>query len=247
MVGNLYKANRTARELVRHAAMRLGLNAFVDKIRWAKGIPVEHLQGGSIASRFVNIYDKGIWAHGLTNVPLSGTGSALAMTKELREKLPEALRAIGCETLIDAGCGDLTWMGSIDLAVDYIGIDVVPSVIQANAEKYASDRRRFLCVDAIKDDLPGGDTVLCREVLFHLSFADIHTLLRNLARKPRRWLIATTDSATWFNADIRTGDYRMLNLRRAPFRFPEPDLAIDDAEQIEGRQLGVWGFDRLPR
>lgn len=246
MVGNLYKADRTARELVRHAVTRLGLNAFLDSIRRAKGIPVAHLQAGSIAGRFVDIYDKGAWVHGLTDVPSSGTGSALAVTKGLRENLPETLRTIGCKTLIDAGCGDLTWMGSIELAADYIGIDVVPSVIQANTEKYASERRRFLCVDATKDNLPDGDTILCREVLFHLSFSDTHALLHNLARKPRRWLIATTDSATWFNSDIRTGDYRMLNLRRAPFRFPEPDLAIDDAEQIEGRRLGIWKFDRLP-
>ena len=93
--------------------------------------------------------------------------------------------------------------------------------------------------------MPDADTILCREILFHLSFEDIHQLLRNFARKPRAWLIATTDIMTFFNADIRSGDFRILNLRRGPFKFPEPDFVIDDSGLIPGRQLGIWRFDRL--
>jgi hypothetical protein len=245
MFTNLQKANRTAKEIVRHAATRLGLNAVVDTVRRAKGVPVDHLHDGSTASRFAHIYDNGIWTYGLDGVPGSGTGSALAVTKSLRALLPGLLEEIGCETLIDVGCGDLTWMSAVKLPADYIGIDVVPSVIAANAQKYGGER--FFCLDAIADELPDGDTLLCREILFHLSFADIHSLLCNFARKPRRWLIATTDTATWFNADIRSGDYRLLDLCRAPFRFPAADIVIDDSEQIAGRRLGVWRFDRLPQ
>jgi hypothetical protein len=83
-------------------------------------------------------------------------------------------------------------------------------------------------------------------VLFHLSLADGYSLIRNLARKPRRYLLATTDDVTMFNADVRTGDFRFLNLRKAPFNFPAPDHTIADDWLLKGRQLAVWRFDRLP-
>jgi hypothetical protein len=237
---------RTTKEVVRHAFTCLALHGVVDRIRKVKGFPVEHLRGDSLASRFGEIYDIGAWTAGRNDIPLSGSGSSLETTRSVREGLPVMLERIGAHSLIDVGCGDLTWMSTIDLGVDYIGVDVVPSVVQRNAEAHGSARRRFLCRDALSDDLPDADTVLCREVLFHLGFDEIAALLRNVASKPRRWLIATTDASTWFNADIRCGDYRVLNLQLPPFRFPAPDYTIDDSAQIPGRQLAVWAFDRLP-
>jgi hypothetical protein len=238
---------RTAKEVVRHMATGLALHGVVDGVRKMKGYHVGHLQGGSLANRFGDIYEAGVWTVGSNDVPLSGCGSSLPATKSVRESLPGFLRKIGSRSLVDVGCGDLTWMSTIDLPVDYVGVDVVPGVIQRNTAAYGSDRRRFLCLDALIDDLPDGDTVLCREVLFHLGFSEIAALLRNVSRKPRRWFIATTDASTWFNADIRCGDYRVLNLRLRPFRFPAPDYAIDDSVKIPGRQLAIWNFDRLPQ
>ena len=94
------------------------------------------------------------------------------------------------------------------------------------------------------------NTALCREILFHLSFADGLYLLRNLARKERRYLIATTDRATFFNADIRSGDFRILNLTKKPFLFPQPDFAIDDAGVMRWqatRSLAIHPFGSPPR
>ncbi|MGP9814530.1 class I SAM-dependent methyltransferase [Rhodopseudomonas sp. NSM] len=237
---------RTAKEIVRHALTRLALHGIVDGIRSAKGFSVGHYRSGSLAARFGEIYEVGLWTGGTGDVPLSGTGSTLAATRSIREGLPALLQKIGAEALLDVGCGDLTWMSTIDLGIDYVGVDVVESVVRRNIEAYGSERRRFLCRDAMTGDLPEADTVLCREVLFHLGFAEIAAVLRNIASKPRRWLIATTDASTLFNADIRCGDYRVLNLRLSPFGFPEPDHWIDDSAQIPGRRLAVWSFDRLP-
>ncbi|PZA13623.1 class I SAM-dependent methyltransferase [Rhodopseudomonas palustris] len=238
--------HRTAKEVVRHALTRLAMHRLVDSVRSAKGFSVGHFRNGTLAARFGEIYDVGLWTGGTGDVPLSGTGSTLAATRSVREGLPSLLRAIGAETLLDVGCGDLTWMSAIDLGIDYIGVDVVESVVRRNIEMHGSARRRFYCRDAMIGDLPDADTVLCREVLFHLGFAEIAAVLRNVGAKRRRWLIATTDASTLFNADIRCGDYRVLNLRLAPFRFPEPDHWLDDSAQIPGRRLAVWSFDRLP-
>jgi hypothetical protein len=234
----------TAKEVVRDVITRLELHGILDRMRKARGICVDHLYSQSVALRFTGIYDTKAWTHGDAGTPLSGTGSSLQATTVIRENLPRILQDINARCLIDIGCGDLVWMSTVHLSVDYVGVDVVPSVIRQNTEKYASDTRRFVCLDALVDDLPDGDTVLCREILFHLSFSDIGKLLGNLRRKPRRWLIATTDESTWFNADIRSGDYRVLNLRKRPIRFPKPAFVIEDSHLMEGRGLAVWEFDK---
>jgi hypothetical protein len=147
--------------------------------------------------------------------------------------------------LLDIGCGDFTWMQHVDLGADYIGIDVVPSVISANENAFGSMTRTFHCIDAVDDPLPTADAVLCREVLFHLSFGDIERLVGNVRISGARYLIATSDTCTAFNANIRTGDYRLLNLRRRPFRFPRPQVWLPDDSRVGGRGLGVWSLEDI--
>jgi SAM-dependent methyltransferase len=218
---------RTAKESARHLMHSLG---------WRRKYP--HLQFVHMRDRFSAIYDTGVWQNGMVDQPLSGQGSSLEVTEALRANLRATLDRLGSRTLLDIGCGDLTWMKQIQLHQSYVGIDIVPSVVEANRAKLpAAD---FHCLDATTDDLPEGDTILCREVLFHLSFADGQKLIANVCRKPRKWLICTTDSQTMINADIESGDFRMLNLRKAPYRFGEPVAVIADDGLIEGRELGVW-------
>lgn len=221
----------TLREIARHALYRIGMRR-----------PVGNLQLAARGDRFADIYDRGLWRAGEGEQPLSGPGSSLAVTESIRSKLPALLRALSAGTLLDIGCGDLTWIKTLELD-HYIGVDIVPSVIEAN--RILLPTHEFRCLDAVVDDLPDADTVLCREVLFHLSFDDIKALIANLNRKERRWLIATTDVATDFNADIATGDFRLLNLRRAPFRFPDPVMSIEDDGLMPGRRLSVWSIQAL--
>jgi hypothetical protein len=48
-----------------------------------------------------------------------------------------------------------------------------------------------------------------------------------------------------FNSDIRTGDFRMLNLRRRPFGLPPPLLSVPDDRVTPCRTLGVWRTDAI--
>jgi hypothetical protein len=205
-----------------------------------------HLEKQTPSSRFETIYAQGIWQNGDLHTPKSGPGSSLQATDGLRWHLPNVLDEIAAKTLLDVGCGDFTWMSRIELHQSYIGVDIVPSVIADNA-RYADPRRQFFCIDAISGQLPEADTILCRETLFHLSFADGRRFLRNAFSRPRSWFLCTTESDTWFNADIHTGDYRPLNLRRPPFSFPPPYRMIEDAAVRRGRAIGVWPVQSLPR
>jgi len=125
-------------------------------------------------------------------------------------------------------------------------VDIVSGVIAANESAYHSDRRRFLVLDATRDRLPEADAVLCREVLFHLSFSDIWRVIGNLHNSGAKYLIATNDSGRTFNADILSGDYRMLNLHKSPFFFPPPLLSIPDDALASSRVLAVWNVTDLP-
>jgi hypothetical protein len=131
-------------------------------------------------------------------------------------------------------------MREVALGYPYVGVDIVASVIEANNSAFADDAHGFAVRNAITDELPDGEAVLCRDMLFHLSLADGLRALRNILAKDRRFLIVTTDAVTDVNGDIITGDYRARNLRRAPFNFPEPIETIDDSLVEPMRSIGVW-------
>jgi SAM-dependent methyltransferase len=233
MSGKIKTLERTAKEILRHLIRR-----FVARAKAADSEPPSRKE------RFSLIYRHGLWTDGDPAVPLSGGGSTLQATQTIRERLPELLQDLQCETLLDVGCGDFTWMSTVALPCRYIGADVVPSVIESNS-KFADDRRTFVLHDAVNEQLPEADVVLCREVLFHLSLEDALSVLRTILRSERSYLVATTDARTLFNGDIETGDFRLLNLEKRPFRFPPPLRTLPDEWMSEGRRLGVWQIESI--
>jgi hypothetical protein len=237
---------RSAKELARHLFLKLHADHFFDRIRPGSAVKGDLLEAPTRRERFSAIYDRGLWQHSDAAVPGSGQGSSLEVTTTLRTELPTILNLLGVKVLIDLGCGDFTWMRTLSLEQKYIGVDVVPSVVEANMANFSDAKRSFICLDVAEDDLPDGDAILCREVLFHLSFEDICAVLRNCNKKPRRYLMTTTDSSTLINSDIRSGDFRRLNLSKSPFHFPAPDQIIADDAIEKGRKIGVWRWERLP-
>ncbi|MBC7520968.1 MAG: class I SAM-dependent methyltransferase [Sandarakinorhabdus sp.] len=222
-------ALRSAREFARHSLYRLGLRKTADP-----------RVTGSLADRFTGIYEQGIWTEGRADVPGSGAGSTMDATATLRARLPALLTELDATSLLDVGCGDLHWMSKLQLPCPYLGIDIVPAVIARNTAEFGSETRRFAVANAVADALAPADVILCREVIFHLSFADARALLRNLLTTGCRWIMLTSDSATLFNADIESGGARILNLEIAPFRLGPPAQAIIENESYRGRRIGVW-------
>ena len=154
--------------------------------------------------------------------------------------------------LLDAPCGDFTWAGPLADAVDrYIGVDVVPALIRENGRRFAARNRRFLCRDMVTQRLPSADLILCRDALVHLSTADVGSALANFRRTGAEYLIVTTFLKDRSNPEIATGDWRPLNMERAPFRFPPPLALIDERCDHTGgiyddKRLGLWRFSELP-
>jgi SAM-dependent methyltransferase len=94
------------------------------------------------------------------------------------------------ERVVDLGCGDFG-VGSriIRANVAYTGIDVVPALIDYNQKMFGSPGVEFRCLNIIDDDLPPGDLCLVRQVLQHLSNAQIQKILKSLSRY--RYVIVT--------------------------------------------------------
>jgi hypothetical protein len=233
----------TLKEFSRHVLHKAGALEPLRKMRHGK---IRRGEGATLQERFVDIYDSGVWQTS-PDTPLSGAGSAPAVAERLGAQLPSLVAELGATSFADVGCGDFVWMKDVDLGCPYLGLDIVPSVIAANQSRFGSDVRSFALCNAVSDPLPTAEIVLCREILFHLSFADARALLANVVRSKARWLLATTDPMTGFNADIESGDFRVINLCAAPFGFPEANRQLMDDALVPGRYVGVWDISRLPQ
>ena len=202
-----------------------------------------------LQERFERIYSTNLWSDPESR---SGVGSALDATRVLRAELPKALRELGTRVLLDVPCGDFTWMERVDLAgIEYVGGDIVPSIVAENKRLHASGSRRFALVDLTRDELPDADVLLCRDCLVHLCYANIRAVLANIARSNIRYVLMTSFPGRGGNRDVQDGDWRTLDFQAPPFSFPEPRLTIvEECEEEEGsyadKSLLAWRVADLP-
>jgi hypothetical protein len=196
-----------------------------------------------LQKRFERIYETNLWSDPETR---SGVGSTLDSTRVVRAELPKALRKLGARVLLDVPCGDFTWMAQADLSgVDYIGGDIVPTIIERNKHTHSSASRRFVELDLTRDQLPDADVLLCRDCMVHLSYANIRAALVNIARSNIQYLLMTSFPGRGDNKDVEDGDWRPLDFQAPPFSFPEPVLTILEGCEEEGgsyadKSLVAW-------
>jgi hypothetical protein len=201
---------------------------------------------------FSHIYKSGGFSIG--NEPLSGSGATLSQTKSVREEIPKILKELNAKTIIDAPCGDFTWMKEVDLNdYEYIGIDIVEELIKKDNNEYANGKRTFLVRDIVKDSIPTADLILCRDCFVHLSNKDVLRTIRNFKRSGSLYLLTTTFTKLETNKNLVSGrGWRPINLERPPFNFPEPLKIInEDCTEDEGRysdkSLALWKISLLPK
>jgi hypothetical protein len=177
---------------------------------------------------------------------ISGVGSYLKSTIAVRAELPGLLREIETKSLLDAPCGDFNWMSKVHIGdIKYIGVDIVADLIEHNQEHFSSENRTFLHRNIATDPLPRADVILCRDCLVHLSFADISAVLHNFQASGSGYLLTTTFVNRHENLDIRTGEWRPLNLEVEPFNFSKPirlinEYCADSHGQYKDKHLGLW-------
>lgn len=200
----------------------------------------------SVEERFTEIYRIGWWAGNKESA--SGSGSTMENTSKIRESLPSLVAGLGVEVLFDVPCGDFNWMQHVTFnpPIKYIGGDIVASVIAENQKKYASEGRAFRQFNLISDSFPAADMLFCRDCLFHLSYADIWAVLENFSRSEIPYLLVTNLPQVARNRDIISGNYRLLNLCRAPFYFPKPISELTDfVGQRVPKVMALWSVDTV--
>lgn len=186
---------------------------------------------------FRDIYRTNAWNDSESR---SGTGSNLRVTEGIRKEIPKLLHELGIQPILDAPCGDFNWMRHVDLkGIDYIGVDVVSDIIEAN-QKYSGPERRFLRLDITQDDLPKVDLIFCRDALPHFTYSAIEKTLRNFQRSGSTYLLTTTHIGS-SNRDVPVMSYsRPIDLQCEPFNFPDPLRLISDDGEGKGKYLGLW-------
>ena len=204
----------------------------------------ESFVGLDLAARFRRIHATNLWG---ANSSRSGLGSEQAAVTALQRELPSLLRRLGVSSLLDAPCGDASWIHRVDLALDYVGIDIVPELIDGlNARAAAGEvKGRYVLGDISKSALPVADAILCRDCLVHLSFENIASATANFRASGATFLIATTFPELQLNRDCEDGDWRALNMELAPFFWPAPLELLNEAcsEAAGGyrdKSMGVW-------
>jgi hypothetical protein len=164
----------------------------------------------------------------------------------VRRALPLLLQHLHARVLLDAPCGDFHWMDRVRLGVEtYIGVDLLEGLILRNRERHAAPGREFLALDLLNDPLPTADVVLCRDCLVHLSHDDALRVLHNFVDSGSRYVLTTTFPGRGENRDVRTGEWRPLNLQVAPFSLPSPLAVINEkctecSGYFKDKSLGLW-------
>ena len=195
---------------------------------------------------FLKIYQENAWGD---RSSVSGPGSSLEATAELRRTLPGLLAELGVKSLLDIPCGDLEWIKHVPLRIEkYIGADIVEPLIEKNRIQYP-DFGEFRHLDLLTDPLPSVDAILCRDCFIHLSNRDVIKALANIARTDAQYLITTTFPDLTANQDTVTPYWRALNLQLAPYNLPPPLRIVGDFSPLqaahEQKYQGVWRIGDL--
>ncbi len=202
-----------------------------------------------IESIFTEIYKTNYWAN---DESVSGSGSTIRYTENLRHELPGLFSKFSVKTVFDAPCGDLNWMSTLlsrDILQKYIGADIVEDLIISNKNRFGADSVEFVHMDLTKGNYPLVDLMICRDLLFHLSYHDARLVLERFIRSGIPYLLVTThlNDTNFKNRDIISGDYRLTDLFSSPYGLPaDPAYRIDDWNDPEPkRQMCLWTREQV--
>lgn len=189
---------------------------------------------------FAPIYTNQVWNNGNDDVPRSGDGSLVKNTVRLRAFLDDMFKTGKIASIVDLGCGDLSWMPLTDIFRRgyYTGVDIVPSVIEENQKRYGSAKKHFKQVNIVTDALylPPADLYLIRDVIFHLTRQEILSLFGSLCQnKPVKFSYLVVTSCRNNSNDVGKDIFDQwmfhpINLRKTPFVLGKPDFKIPEDE-----------------
>ncbi len=195
-----------------------------------------------LTAAFSAIYEDRTWTDALPGMPRSGRGSLYERSLSVVQFIEDRIAGHDVRSIVDVGCGDLTYMSKIDAVVDgqvsYIGYDIVSALVD--------EHRRLPWGEFRLGDItaPGfraeADLVVVKDVLFHLEDDQIDAALRNLASSPWSYLLLTsTDNDSNVDRVFDRWHYAPVNFCAPPYSF-SPDEVL---ERVDGGGFLVFRPD----
>lgn len=187
---------------------------------------------GTRKNVFDKVYETGLWnsgSEGTEKNPLSGPGSTLENTESTRNSLKEVILKYNIKSIVDAPCGDLTWMKTLfpffkEHGVSYTGVDIVKSQIDKHRQTFPE--HTFLHVDMVLEKVPKADLIFSREMTQHLAAEDNMRIFNNWKMSGSTFVFQTNyESQAVGNFDKNFPDAGFnpnTNLQIEPYNFPAP-------------------------
>ena len=191
------------------------------------------------------VYELRLWGDEKTEF-YSGSGShQLEIVKPYIAAVTSFLRSFKTPiSVCDLGCGDFNVGKELVIhAKKYVAIDIVASLIAFNKEKFKEPNLEFQCLDIAVADLPSGDCAIVRQVLQHLSNAEVQAIVNKLLNF--KYLILTEhipEGDFIPNKDILSGQGIRLkknsgiNLLASPFHLKVKEEKQLIAYPLEGNK-----------
>jgi hypothetical protein len=191
---------------------------------------------------------------------VSGTGSEMAYTENVRKLVAKTITLPGVQKFIDSPCGDCNWQHTIEgfSKVEYTGLDIVPDLITKNKAKFADrSNMNFMRLDFSNNPYPfAPDVILCRDMIQHNTLEDGLKAYINMEASDSKYLITTwhqhdsTDPAmdNTYNVNTQPGGMYLVDVFLHPFNFSMPDYWIREGkngEDPDGKTVGVWKLPAL--
>jgi|TARA_B110000259_G_scaffold133493_1_gene150538 SAM-dependent methyltransferase len=129
------------------------------------------------------VYERKLWGGNNSNF-YSGSGShQTEIVEPYITTVTSFLRSFRTPiTVCDLGCGDFNvGKALVKYTKKYVAIDIVAPLIAFNKEKFKEPNLEFYCLDISVADLPSGDCAIIRQVLQHLSNAEVQAIINKLA------------------------------------------------------------------
>jgi hypothetical protein len=133
---------------------------------------------------FSKIYHGKIWGDGI-EVPLSGSGSkpenSIVYVNIIKNYISENIT----NSVLDFGHGSFemwdSWGSAAFVGVEYLGIDLVEELSEKVNLKYGSSNRKYKVLDISQTSLPYADLLISKDVLQHLTNADVYKLISSFS------------------------------------------------------------------
>jgi len=148
------------------------MNVF--RLMWQRA-GLNQFRGTSIEEAFDTIYKRGLWGKG------SGIGSYGLWAENYVEFLKKFISHEGIRSITDIGCGDFNIGSQIaGLVENYNACDVSAFIINQNINTSNLSNVKFIKLNACTESIPTADLVTIRQVLQHLTNAEIEQILQNV-------------------------------------------------------------------